>query len=85
LKYLFSSGIMFGVKEGGVVLMTKVVVKNGNVEGALRMFKQKNIKNGLLKEVREREHYSKPGVKKRLAKMEAIKNSKKNSKKDRRD
>lgn len=48
--------------------MTKVVVKNGNVDGALRMFKQKNIKNGLLKEVREREHYSKPGVKKRLAK-----------------
>jgi small subunit ribosomal protein S21 len=76
---------MFGVKEGGVVLMTKVVVKNGNVEGALRMFKQKNIKNGLLKEVREREHYSKPGVKKRLAKAEAIKNSKKQNKKDRRD
>lgn len=55
--------------------MTKVVVKNGNVDGALRMFKQKTIKNGLLKEVREREHYSKPGVKKRMAKKEAIKNS----------
>ena len=65
--------------------MTKVVVKNGNVDGALRMFKQKNIKNGLLKEVREREHYSKPGVKKRLAKLEAIKNSRKASKKEKRD
>lgn len=62
--------------------MTKVVVKNGNVDSALRMFKQKNIKNGLLKEVRDREHYSKPGVKKRLAKKEAIKNSKRSSKSD---
>jgi small subunit ribosomal protein S21 len=75
---------MFGVNGGGV-LMTKVVVKNGNVDSALRMFKQKNIKNGLLKEVREREHYSKPGVKKRAALKESIKNSKKNNKKDRRD
>lgn len=62
--------------------MTKVLVKNGNVDGALRIFKQKNIKNGLLKEVKEREHYSKPGVKKRLAKREAIKNSRKANKKE---
>jgi len=55
--------------------MTKVIVKNGNVDGALRMFKQKTMKDGLLKEVREREHFSKPGVKKRMAKKEAIKNS----------
>ena len=58
--------------------MTKVVVKNGNVENALKMFKQKNAKSGLLKEVRERqEGYLKPGVKRRLAKKEAIKNSRK--------
>lgn len=62
--------------------MTKVLVKNGNVDGALRIFKQKNIKNGLLKEVKEREHYSKPGVKKRLAKREAIKNSRKSARKE---
>ena len=39
--------------------MTKVIVRNGNVDGALKSFKQKVVKNGLLKEVREREHYSK--------------------------
>jgi small subunit ribosomal protein S21 len=55
--------------------MTKVIVRNGNVDGALKSFKQKVVKNGLLKEVREREHYSKPGVKRRKAKKEAIKNS----------
>ena len=55
--------------------MTKVVVRNGNVEGALRTFKQKNIKDGLLKEVKKRESYMKPGEKRRKAKKEAIKNS----------
>ncbi|MDD2377958.1 MAG: 30S ribosomal protein S21 [Bacilli bacterium] len=56
--------------------MTKVVVRNGNIDGALRTFKQKNVKDGLLKAARERqEGYMKPGVKKRKAKKEAIKNS----------
>jgi len=56
--------------------MTKVIVRNGNVEGALRTFKQKNVKDGLLKAARERqEGYMKPGVKRRKAKKEAIKNS----------
>lgn len=67
------------IEEGGDI-MTKVVVRNGNVDSALRMFKQKNAKSGLLKEVRERqEGYLKPGAKKRKAKKEAIKNSRKNS------
>ena len=60
--------------------MTKVIVRNGNVDSALRMFKQKNAKSGLLKEVRERqEGYLKPGAKRRKAKAEAIKNSRKKS------
>ena len=58
--------------------MTKVVVRNGNVDGALRTMKQKNVRDGLLKAVRERqEGYMKPGVKRRKAKKEAIKNSRK--------
>ena len=58
--------------------MTKVTVRNGNVDGALRTMKQKNVRDGLLKAVRERqEGYMKPGVKRRKAKKEAIKNSKK--------
>ncbi len=56
--------------------MTKVVVRNGNVDGALRTMKQKNAKDGLLKNLRERqEGYMKPGVKRRKAKKEAIRNS----------
>ena len=56
--------------------MSKVVVRNGNVDGALRTMKQKNAKEGLLKTVKERtEGYMKPGVKRRKAKKEGIKNS----------
>lgn len=57
--------------------MTKVVVKDGKVDEALRSFKQKVVRNGLLKEVREKEHYSKPGVRRRNAKREYIKNCQK--------
>ena len=55
--------------------MTKVIVRNGNVDSALRTFKQKTVKEGLLKEVRKKESYMKPGEKCREAKKEAIKNS----------
>ena len=62
--------------------MTKVLVRNGNVDGALRTVKQRNAKDGLLKAVRERqEGYMKPGVKRRKEKKEAIRNAKKNSRK----
>jgi len=58
--------------------MATIVVRNGNVDGALRTLKQRNAKDGSSKKLRERqEGYMKPGVKKRLAQKEAIKNSKK--------
>ncbi len=56
--------------------MTKVMVRNGNVDGAIRTLKQKNAKDGSSKKVRERqEGYLKPGVKRRIEKKENIKNS----------
>ena len=58
--------------------MSKVIVRNGNVDGALRTMKQKNARDGLLKKVRERqEGYKKPGEKRREKKEEGIKNSRK--------
>ena len=61
--------------------MTKVVVRNGNVDSALRMLKQKNVKDGLSKKVRERqEGYLKPGVRRRREKEENIKNSRRRNK-----
>lgn len=41
----------------------EVVVKNGNVEGALRKLKKKIAEDGLMIELRERQHYVKPSEK----------------------
>ena len=61
--------------------MTKLIVRNGNVDGAIRTMKQKNIKDGSQKNLRERqEGYIKPGVKRRKAKKEAIRNSRRREK-----
>jgi small subunit ribosomal protein S21 len=51
----------------------KVIVKDGNVEKALRKFKKKVSESGLLMELQERETYTKPSVKKKLAKSLAKK------------
>ncbi len=63
--------------------MTKVIVKNGDVNGALRSIKQKVARDGSLKKAREiNEGYLKPGVRKRNAKKEAIKNSRRKNRRD---
>lgn len=51
----------------------KVFVKDGNVEKALRKFKKKISESGLLQELQERQTYTKPSVKKKLAKSMAKK------------
>ena len=46
----------------------KVVVRNGNVEQAMRVLKKKLMKDGRLKELKERQYYVKPSEDKREAK-----------------
>lgn len=57
--------------------MTKVVVTNGNIDGALKKFKVQVARSGVPSEVKKRKHYDKPGVKKREAKKEMIRNARK--------
>ena len=59
--------------------MIKTVVKSGGLENAIKRFKQQSAKSGILSEYKKREHYSKPGVVRREAKKNAIKNSRKNN------
>ena len=60
--------------------MERVIVRKDGLDNALRMMKQRGIKNGSLKKVRERqEGYLKPGVKRREAKKEAIRNNRRNN------
>jgi small subunit ribosomal protein S21 len=51
----------------------KVIVKDGNVEKALRKFKKKVSESGLLLDLQKRERYTKPSVEKKLARSMAKK------------
>ncbi len=60
--------------------MTRVDVKNGDLNGALRRFKMKVAKSGVPSELKKHKEYTKPGVKRREEKKENIKNSRKRDK-----
>ena len=60
--------------------MTQVAVKNGNLEYALKKFKQKVARDGVPSECKKREGYDKTGVKRRNAKKEGIKNTRRRNK-----
>ena len=62
-------------------LTIKVEVRNGNLEQAMRVLKRKVQKEGLVKELRDRQFYKKPSEIKQEKKKEAIKNWKKKQKK----
>ena len=68
--------------EGGEI-MTQVAVRNGNLDFALRKFKQKVARDGVPSECKKREGYDKPGVKRRIAKKEGIKNTRRRNKQNR--
>jgi small subunit ribosomal protein S21 len=59
--------------------MLVIEIKNGNVEGALKIYKKKvqNVKQ--IEQLRERQTYEKSSVKKRLLMEEAKRKNKKNS------
>ena len=57
--------------------MLKVIVKDNKVEYALRKLKKKVKDSGLMIELREREFYTKPSVKKREMRKRVKINNKK--------
>ena len=60
--------------EGGELIMSEIKV-NGNIEEALKKFKRQCARNGVLQEVRKRECYEKPSVR-RKKKSEAARKRK---------
>jgi len=60
-------------KESGLM----VYVDDNNIEKAIRKLKRKVEKDGLLRELRERQYYSKPSEKRKETKKQNIKNWKK--------
>ena len=58
-----------------------VDVRNNNVDQALRILKKKLLLDGFFNELREREHFSSKGDKRRHAKAAGIRRCKKEQKK----
>ena len=54
--------------QGGL----SVSVRNNDVEKAIRILKKKINTDGILKELRKKEYYEKPSVRKRREKAEAV-------------
>ena len=61
--------------------MVTVVVKSGNVDRAMRTLKKKLQKEGLLKELKQRQFFEKPSAKKARKKAEGIKRYQRNLRK----
>ena len=59
----------------------QVVVKNGNVERAMRTLKKKLQKEGLLRELKQKQYFEKPSAKRARKKAEGIKRYQRNLKK----
>ena len=59
----------------------QVEVKNGNVDRAMRTLKKKLQKEGLLKELKQRQYFEKPSAKKARKKAEGIKRYQRNLRK----
>ena len=57
--------------------MIEVQVRGGNLEKAMRVLKKKVQKEGIVRELKERQFYRKPSEIKREAKKQGIKNYKK--------
>ena len=65
----------FGTAKGGIK-MAEIRVKEGeSLDSALRRFKRATARSGVLAELRKREHYEKPSVK-RKKKSEAARKRK---------
>ena len=52
--------------------MVRVVVKQNNVERAIRQLKKKLMKEGILRELRLREYYEKPSLKRQQKHKESL-------------
>ena len=67
LKYAMSFTLLINQSaEGGSVAMSEVRVnKNESFENALKRFKRQCARAGVMNELKKREHYEKPSVKKR--------------------
>ena len=71
------SHVLEGLKGGRVEMSNVIVKENETLDSALRRFKRSCAKAGIQQEIRKREHYEKPSVR-RKKKSEAARKRKYN-------
>ncbi len=69
--------LLEGLKGGSVEMSNVIVKENETLDSALRRFKRSCAKAGIQQEIRKREHYEKPSVR-RKKKSEAARKRKYN-------
>ena len=65
--------------------MVEVLVRNNNVEKAIRQLKKKMLKEGIIKEIKRRQYYEKPSLKRQREHKENLKRCAKLKKQKERD
>jgi small subunit ribosomal protein S21 len=68
---------MFNSNTGKVVKSVQVLVRDNNVDQALRALKKKLQREGVFREMKLRQHYEKPSVKRAREKAEAVRRARK--------
>ena len=71
------SGSRFGEHSGSRFRPVEVTVDERGVESALRLFKRLVLKDGILRELKRRRHYEKPGDRRRRKAGEAVRRRRK--------
>ena len=79
MQYIITQSVMLleGLKGGRVDMSNVIVKENETLDSALRRFKRSCAKAGIQQEIRKREHYEKPSVR-RKKKSEAARKRKYN-------
>lgn len=69
--------ITLELRRGGKIMSEIRVQEGETLESALKRFKRKCARSGVMAEVRKREHYEKPSVKRKKKAEAAAKNARK--------
>ena len=64
-------------KKREFILTIEVIVRDNNIEHALRTLKKRMQREGLFREMKLRKHYEKPSLRKAREKEESIRRSRK--------
>ena len=65
MTYIYFCTSRIDKAEGGITMSEVRVKDNESLDSALKRFKRQCAKSGVLSEIRKREHYEKPSVKRK--------------------